>query len=209
MTDTDPSLQHITAILLAGGQATRMGCNKAWLDYQGQPLWRHMHDLLLQAGCKQVLISGAMDGDDGIAGAVPDPVAGLGPLAGIAAVIDAYGDALADAWLLVVPVDLPRLTADTLRLLAMPGDQVAAAHFRDQNRNPYQDHALPALFHNTVAFRQHLSAALRATDHRKRSVTALHAALGARAIVLPPTLTDTLTNTNTPAEWAALTTGSP
>ncbi len=202
MTDTDPPLQHITAILLTGGQSTRMGCNKAWLDYQGQPLWQHMRDLLLQAGCKQVLISGAIDGDEGIAGAVPDPVAGLGPLAGIAAVIAAHGNALADGWLLVVPVDLPRLTADTLRLLAMPGTRVAAAHFRDQMR----DHALPALLHNTTAFRRHLAAALHATDNRKRSVTALHAALGAHAIALPPALADTLTNTNTPAEWATLNT---
>lgn len=194
----DELMQRTSAILLAGGESSRMGRNKATLDFHGQPLWRHLRDVLQQAGCRQVLVSGTLpdlrEGEE----ATPDVQPGLGPLAGIASVIGAQGDALSHGWLLVVPVDLPLLTAEALRWLCVQGFDANGAH--------YAGHALPALLRNTLAFRQQLGTLLRADAARDRSITALHRATGSRVIALPADFANALTNTNTPQEWAAATT---
>lgn len=195
MSDVNQLMQRVTAILLAGGQSTRMGTDKAMLDWHGRPLWRQVRAVLADCGCRQVLVSGRpadlADGEE----STPDVVAGLGPLAGIASVIGAQGDALSKDWLLVVPVDLPLLSPEALRWLCVQGFDAAGAH--------YDGHALPALLRNTVAFRQVLGTLLRETRPAARSAQALHAAIGSRAVALPPELAQALTNTNTPADWAA------
>lgn len=195
MADPRELMQRVTAILLAGGASSRMGTNKALLDWQGEPLWRHVQDVLLAAGCRQVLLSGELPGLRQGETATPDVVADLGPLAGIASTLGAHGDALARDWLLVVPVDLPRLTPEALQWLCVQGFDAPGAH--------YAGHALPALFRNSLGFRQLLGTALRASTPRDRSATALHAALGSVAVALPEELAAALTNTNTPQEWAA------
>lgn len=195
MSDVNELMQRVTAILLTGGASSRMGTDKAMLDWQGRPLWRHLQDVLLRTGCRQVLVSGTpADLRDGES-ATPDVTPGLGPLAGMASVIGAQGDALSKDWLLVVPVDLPRLSPEALRWLCVQGFDAAGAH--------YTGHALPALFRNTIGFRQALGTALRATHPRERSATALHKAVGSREIALPTALAPALANTNTPQEWAA------
>lgn len=195
MADPRELMQRVTAILLAGGASSRMGANKALLDWRGQPLWRHVQDVLQQAGCRQVLLSGELPGLREGETATADVVAGLGPLAGIASVIGAQGDTLTGDWLLVVPVDLPRLSPEALQWLCVQGFDAPGAH--------YTDHALPALFRNTLAFRQLLGSSLRASVPRDRSANALHVALGSTTIPLPNELAPALTNTNTPQEWAA------
>ncbi len=194
----DELMQRTTAILLAGGESSRMGRDKALLDFHGKPLWRHMREVLRQSGCRQVLISGSLpdlrEGEE----ATPDVRPGLGPLAGIASVIGAQGDALSRDWLLVVPVDLPLLSSEALRWLCVQGFDANGAH--------YANHALPALLRNTITFRQQLGTMLRAERARDRSVIALHQAIGSREVPLPQDFTSALTNTNTPQEWAAATT---
>lgn len=194
----DELMQRTTAILLAGGESSRMGRNKATLDFHGQPLWRHLRDVLQQAGCRQVLVSGTLpdlrEGEE----STPDVQPGLGPLAGIASVIGAHGDTLSRDWLLVVPVDLPLITPEVLRWLCVQGFDADGAH--------YTGHALPALLRNTIRFRQQLGTLLRVESARDRSVIALHAALGSREIALPVDFVNALTNVNTPQEWAAATT---
>jgi molybdopterin-guanine dinucleotide biosynthesis protein A len=197
-TNLDELMQRTTAILLAGGESSRMGSNKALLDFHGQPLWRHLHALLVQTGCRQVLVSGTLPGLREGEDATPDVQPGLGPLAGIASVIGAHGDTLSRDWLLVVPVELPLLTPDALRWLCVQGFDANGAH--------YAGHALPALLRNTLSFRQQLGTLLRAEHARERSATALHAVLASREIPLPADFVSALTNTNTPQEWAAVTT---
>lgn len=195
MSNLDELMQRTTAILLAGGESSRMGRNKSLLDFRGKPLWRHMNELLIATGCRQVLISGTLpDLREGEV-STPDVVPGLGPLAGIASVIGAQGDALSKDWLLVVPVDLPLLTPETLRWLCVQGFDANGAH--------YVEHAMPALFRNTIQFRQTLGTLLRAETARERSVNALHRIIGSHEILLPADFVIALTNTNTPQDWAA------
>lgn len=176
------------AILLAGGESRRMGRPKALLDWNGRPLWRHLHDVLLAAGCGRVVISGHFPVD--IPEAIADTVPGLGPLGGIAATVAQLD---VDATLLVVPVDLPLLDAQTLRALLTAQPRAAALH--------YATHALPARFRLDDAFRRALATCLADADPRRRSVQALAAALDAAELPLDARSARALANANTPEEW--------
>ena len=96
----DPGL---TGILLVGGTSSRFGSPKELAEHEGETLadraWR-----LLGDACDERFAVGR--------GGLADP--GTGPVAAIAAGLRAATHEIA----VVIPVDMPRLTADALRLLA-------------------------------------------------------------------------------------------
>jgi len=103
------------AILLAGGQSTRMGVDKATMIFRGQPLWRHQLDTLQASGAAAIAISGPRE--RAYAEAAPvieDDKPGLGPLAGLVSGLRWCQAPL----LLVLAVDLPAMTPDYLAGLA-------------------------------------------------------------------------------------------
>ena len=103
-----------TALLLAGGQSTRMGRDKALLPWQGTTLIEHVHAQLREHFVEVLIASGTPDryaalGLEGVADAqgVEGPMAGL--LAGLehASCADVY----------VHPVDNPDVDEELLRAL--------------------------------------------------------------------------------------------
>jgi molybdopterin-guanine dinucleotide biosynthesis protein A len=95
----------VTGFILAGGKSSRMGKDKALLDWHGQTLLDHMVSLLSSA-TDRVQVVGR--------GSFPDrPPSGRGPLSGI---VTALETSETDANL-VVAVDLPLLTKDFLKYL--------------------------------------------------------------------------------------------
>ncbi|MFZ5723093.1 MAG: molybdenum cofactor guanylyltransferase [Pseudomonadota bacterium] len=178
------------AVLLAGGESRRMGTPKALLDFHGRPLWQHLHERLLAAGCERVLVSGHFPQD--IPGAIPDLTPGTGPLGGIAAVVAALGPARTGT-LLVTPVDLPLLDVPVLRNLLTQHPEAAAMH--------YATHALPARYRLDAAFRAALAACLADPDPRRRSMQSLAATLQAAVLPLDAAAAAALVNANTPEEW--------
>lgn len=105
----DPGL---TGILLAGGTSSRFGSPKELAEHEGETLadraWR-----LLGEVCEERLTVGR--------GGLDDP--GTGPVAAIAAGLRAATHELA----VVIPVDMPLLTPDALRLLAQACRDAATA----------------------------------------------------------------------------------
>ena len=102
----DPAL---TGILLVGGASTRFGSPKALARFAGETLaeraWR-----LLGEVCAERLAVGRLEG-------LPFPTLpdeGTGPVAAIAAGLRSAGHDVA----IVIPVDMPLLTVESLRLLA-------------------------------------------------------------------------------------------
>jgi len=108
----------VTAIILAGGQATRMQGEKPLRVLRGRTLLQHMIDLVSPLASEVLVSAGARE----FAGArnLPDPAeyAGQGPLAGILSGLQAAREARA----LVVACDLPNVPPRLLaRLIACLG----------------------------------------------------------------------------------------
>jgi molybdenum cofactor guanylyltransferase len=97
-----------TGIILAGGQARRMGGEKPLVELNGRTLLQHAIDLVRPLVDEVVVSSGARDFDLPLdIRTIADKPAwqGMGPLAGIASCLDqAQGECT-----LLVPCDLPRL----------------------------------------------------------------------------------------------------
>lgn len=105
----------LAALLLAGGHSTRMGTDKAQLQYQGAPHWQYIFDLLGKAGVEERYISCRPDqaAQFGSAPMVTDSFLGLGPMG---AILSAFREHPDKAWL-VLACDLPLLDAPTIDTL--------------------------------------------------------------------------------------------
>ncbi len=102
------------AFVLAGGQSTRMGRDKALVLLAGRPLIAHALDTLRDAGLEPS-IAGARSSLARFAPVVEDAKPECGPLGGICA-------ALASAqsqWAIFLPIDLPLLPASLIACLLL------------------------------------------------------------------------------------------
>jgi molybdopterin-guanine dinucleotide biosynthesis protein A len=98
--------------VLAGGQSSRMGEDKALVRFAGRPLVETALAVLRQAGL-EAFIAGAHSSLAAFAPVVEDREAGLGPLGGITAALEATARRRA----VFLPVDLPLLPANLLRYM--------------------------------------------------------------------------------------------
>jgi len=107
---------NFSAVILAGGQSRRMGQDKAWLEVGGQPLITRALAVLRASGIQEIFISGRA-GVDYSALRCPvllDLHPDCGPLGGIQHALAAASAPM----VLVLAVDLPRMTSGFLRTLA-------------------------------------------------------------------------------------------
>jgi molybdenum cofactor guanylyltransferase len=168
-------------VILAGGLSSRMGEDKALLEIDGRTLLERTRQVLLDTGAEHVVVSGARPG--GIA----DRWVAKGPIGGIASV----AGELEDAELLVVPVDMPRLSAELL------------APLRDERRmhaTRWAGHPLPMRLTLDAATRAVLADIVE-LDGKACSVSALQARVGVATLSLDGADTSALVNCNTPDDW--------
>jgi len=106
---------NFSAVILAGGRSSRMGCDKAFAEVNGQNLLRRQIQLVRDVGAAEIFISGRPGTDYSAYGlrVLLDKFPDAGPLAGIHSALEATNSPL----LLVLAVDLPAMTADFLREL--------------------------------------------------------------------------------------------
>jgi molybdopterin-guanine dinucleotide biosynthesis protein A len=118
------STPTISALILAGGKATRLGgIAKHELVIDGRSIFESQREVLAPR-VAEIVVSGAE-----VAGhrTVRDAIEGVGPLAGIAAGLGA----IATPWLFVVAGDMPRLTGELVdRMIAARGDELDAVGLR-------------------------------------------------------------------------------
>jgi molybdopterin-guanine dinucleotide biosynthesis protein A len=107
--EPDAGEPSAVGFVLAGGQSERMGKDKALVELAGRPLIEHTVSVLRQAGLA-VWIAGARSPLGLFAPVVEDAEAGLGPLHGICAALDAA----TSRWAVFVSVDMPLLPASLI-----------------------------------------------------------------------------------------------
>ena len=116
---------NLSAVILAGGQSSRMGRDKAWIEIDGQPLIARAVRTVRDSGISEIFISGRA-GTDYSPLRCPvllDLNPCFGPMAGIERALDATQAPL----MLVLAVDLPRMTAAFLHKLAAQCDPLTGA----------------------------------------------------------------------------------
>ncbi|KXX70238.1 hypothetical protein AVL50_12765 [Flammeovirga sp. SJP92] len=105
----------LKGLVLVGGKSTRMGEDKAMLNYHGQPQWKYSYELLSQF-CDDVFVSvGEEDDRFSEVAQIQDKFLGMGPLGGI---LSAFQSDPNSAWL-VVACDLPLLSQASLHQLVV------------------------------------------------------------------------------------------
>lgn len=104
---------NYTGIVLAGGASSRMGSNKALMDFNGHPLI-HYPLALLSSFCDEMLISANQPGYEAFGcRVIPDLHAHGGPAAGVAATMNEASN----EWVFVLSCDVPFVTREVFTLL--------------------------------------------------------------------------------------------
>lgn len=180
--------QRFGGLILAGGKSSRMGADKAELVYKGERLIDHARAVLKELGADPVLVSGREGG-------LNDPTPGLGPVGGLCALVDEISHkALPKKWL-VIPVDMPLLSKETLEPLLKAKEQIAY----------FVAHPLPAKLNFCASQAPYFDVAKRDMNAgRSVSVRRLITALGGVSIMPTSEIARSLVNVNSPEEWAAL-----
>ncbi|WP_245994078.1 molybdenum cofactor guanylyltransferase [Nocardioides immobilis] len=110
----EPGLTSFAAIVLAGGQATRLGgADKATIEIRGRSLLEHTLDAVIDAA-EVVVVGQPVPTDRPVTFVVEDPQYG-GPVAGLLTGRDSLLRSF--PWLAVLAVDMPFITATTIRRL--------------------------------------------------------------------------------------------
>lgn len=107
-------------VILAGGDGTRMGRDKALVPFRGEAMISHVARAIEAAGL-EVLVVGRRDGVAGLETVPDDGLPGRGPMAGMVTGLRAAGGRA----VFLAAVDQPLLRPETIvAMLALPGDAV-------------------------------------------------------------------------------------
>ncbi len=170
------TVRKIAGVILVGGQSSRMGTNKALLNFHGRPLVEHMIDIVGQTGCSEVILSGSLPGYE----CLPDLQPHEGPAKAIQGLLERFRGRY-DA-LLCVPVDLPLMTAEALRRLLSV-----------QKSASFEGHPLPAVIDTGDV------------PADCRAVYQLLQSIGAVILEMPAGIEGAFINVNTKQEWETVT----
>ncbi len=173
-------------LILAGGRSSRMKTDKATLEIEGKTLLQLNTEKLQELGLRGVFISGSQHG--GIA----DQWSNKGPLGGIFSVLSQKQLAIGSS-MLVLPVDMPLISTESLRRLLA---------FSQQNQQScfFQSTWLPAcIYVNATVMRQ-----LHEFPAEYGRCSVRHFLLKISATSLQLQDTKQLANCNTPEDWYVL-----
>jgi molybdenum cofactor guanylyltransferase len=180
-----------SGFVLAGGESTRMGRDKALLPFRGTTLVQHVARVVAEAAGNVALIGDpARYGHLGYA-VFADKVPGCGPLSGIYTALSVSPT----DWNVLVACDMPALSAVILRKMVHFGIKSTRECIAATGPSG-QPEPLCALYH-----RRSLPAIVRAMDNGKFRMREMVGQLDWEAWPVPASA---LANANTPDEWAKL-----
>ena len=175
--------------VLVGGNSSRMGRDKALLDYRGRPLAAHVAETVREAADSVRLIGPPERYARLGYQVIPDIEPGRGPLGGIRTALTVSE---AD-WNLVVACDMPSLTADFLRALLAEAEQSGADALMPSSPSGLAE-PLCAVYR-----RECLPAVEAALRGRRKTSDAFQ---GVRLVRRDTPVAVWFENMNTPEEWA-------
>ncbi|MDQ0113546.1 molybdenum cofactor guanylyltransferase [Paenibacillus harenae] len=144
--------QQLHGLILAGGQSSRMGTDKALLQINGQPLLYRLASQLAALGMKVTVAAGSPEREREYRAALAelapqtsfefDRYPGCGPLSGLHA-----GLATIDkGWVFVVACDMPSISQPLLEkmstLLPSPGERATVVHAPGQPMHAFYEASL-------------------------------------------------------------------
>lgn len=176
--------------VLVGGHSRRMGRDKAFLPYRGQPLGAWVARLAEAAAGSVTLVGDPARYASLGFPVIPDRLSGAGPLAGIHAALE---HTQAD-WNLVLACDMPGLELRFLHSLLREAETRGAACLAPAGPSGLFD-PLCAVYH-----RRALPLVRQALHAGTRKLSAVLDLLGAAAFPIPAALG----NANTPQQWEEL-----
>jgi molybdopterin-guanine dinucleotide biosynthesis protein A len=116
----------MNGLVLSGGQSSRMGSDKALIDYHGLPQYAYVYDLLSNF-CDAVFIS-SRENKYPLPTLLDDSkYENMGPIAGLLTAFDYQ----ATDWL-VLAIDYPEITAKDIEKLLVPHSKLAAVYFNPE-----------------------------------------------------------------------------
>ncbi|MCO5143791.1 MAG: molybdenum cofactor guanylyltransferase [Oligoflexia bacterium] len=183
-------------VVLAGGLSSRMGVDKKFIAYKGKNLLEHAIDLLASVvGGENVLISGFTYRDKP---AVSDLIKNIGPIGGLASVIQSDNVSIDDK-LLLIPVDMPGLTVGILKNLYF---YMENSTLREAIGVQYHGRELPVAFRITDSVYETVSEmCLEQTPIRDRSLRNLWKLLNFHMLPNSTANDAFFKNINTQSEW--------
>jgi molybdopterin-guanine dinucleotide biosynthesis protein A len=164
-------LRNVAGVVLVGGRSSRMGLNKALLDYHGLPLIVHMRGILKDAGITDIYISGDIDGYD----CIQDTHIFAGPAQAIKSSMCRLAS---HEKFLFTPVDMPLLNAEIVTSL-----------LQGERGGYFADLPLPACIMRSDV------------KSSATSVKNLLKDYDVPVLPLPSAFCPLMRNTNTPQEW--------
>ncbi|MFT4837129.1 MAG: molybdopterin-guanine dinucleotide biosynthesis protein A [Psychromonas sp.] len=178
----------IAGIVLAGGLSSRMGQDKAKLQLSEQSLLTRAVDLLEGLDLDKTLVSGFYPDFN----CITDIHQQCGPIGGLHACVEALYDDY-DA-LFILPVDMPLM-----------GKSQCAALLLEFKKHPqgvfYEQANFPMILALTLALKNHLTAALAATQKKDYSLYSLLNTLKIQPINVIQQQNYRFQNSNTPDQW--------
>ena len=184
-------MQPLSCIILAGGLSSRMGRDKALLPIcQQHDLLTHMVNLARSAGAANILVSRSPALQPEALGYVPfiaDHYSQQGPLAGLQACLPECKHER----ILVLPVDMPALTKDVLKML-----------LKSTTSACFKGYELPLLIVAESGQRDQLQRFLNEqlqSANARRSIRSMLHFLQVNE--LPATHEQHMLNTNSPEQW--------
>ena len=178
--------RQLTGLILAGGQSRRMGQNKALLRYQSQTFQDHCHQILKQAGCHKVFTS-----SNELADGINDNFVDIGPVAGIEAGLRHAVSNGYSGLLLVMPVDMIKLSPASLMALV---DNIGAHDLLGFDNFP-----LPLVMQCHSAMASEVTRlATGASEQDGMSIKSMSRALN--SITIPTINSEDMLNINEPAD---------